>query len=238
MAKPVAPPRNRVLTSLRPNDRALIEPHFKDVVMTQGTLLQEQGEQINYVYFPHTGMISLLAVMRLGNSVEIATVGREGTVGAMSRFGPRRSFTRAIVQADGIASRISTVKFQEAVKKSENLREAVVRFNECLLAQVQQTAACNALHELDERLCRSLLQTQDRTGGTLITLTHELLAQMLAVRRTTVTLVARSLQKAGAIKYRRGKIEILDRGMLEKRACECYDVVSREMDYQLPGGRG
>jgi CRP-like cAMP-binding protein len=235
MAKPVAPLRNRVLASLNPNDLALIEPNLKDIVMTQGVLLQEQGEQINHIYFPHTGMISLLAVMRSGNSIETATVGREGAVGAMSGFGGRHAFTRAIVQADGTASRISVAKFQEATRKSAGLRETIVRFNEGLLAQVQQTAACNALHELDERLCRWLLQTQDRVGGTMIALTHEFLSQMLAVRRTTVTLVARGLQKDGIIRYRRGKIEILDRKKLEKRSCECYGVVSREIEKHLPG---
>ena len=184
---------------MSPTDLALIEPNLKEIVMVQGTLLQEQGEQINHIYFPHTGMISLLAVMHNGNSIETATVGREGAVGGMSGFGGRHAFTRAIVQADGTASRISVTKFQEATSKSPGLRQTIVRFNEGLLAQVQQTAACNALHELDERLCRWLLQTQDRVGGNLITLTHEFLSQMLAVRRTTVTLVARGLQKDGII---------------------------------------
>jgi CRP-like cAMP-binding protein len=205
--------------------------------MAQGTLLQEQGDQISYVYFPHSGMISLLAVMKQGNSVEIATVGREGAIGAMSGFGSRHSFTRAIVQADGAASRIGTTHFQDAMKKSATLRETIVRFNEGLLAQVQQTAACNALHDLEQRLCRWLLQTQDRAGGDIITLTHEFLSQMLAVRRTTVTLVARGLQTAGVIEYRRGKIRIVDRRKLEKRACECYKVVSEQIDKHLPGAK-
>jgi CRP-like cAMP-binding protein len=237
MAKPVAQSRNRVLASLSPSDLALIGPHLKDVVMVQGTLLQEQGEQIDYIYFPHTGMISLLAVMHSGNSIETATVGREGVVGAMAGFGSRHAFTRAVVQADGTASRIGVAKFQEVIRKSAGLRETIVRFNEGLLAQVQQTAACNALHELEERLCRWLLQTQDRVGSNHITLTHEFLSQMLAVRRTTVTLVARGLQDAGVIQYKRGKIEILDRKKLEKRACECYGVVSREIEKHLPGAK-
>ena len=121
------------------------------------------------------------------------------------------------------------------MKKSATLREIIVRYNEGLLAQVQQTAACNAVHDLEQRLCRWLLQTQDRAGGDMITLTHEFLSQMLAVRRTTVTLVARSLQDAGAIEYRRGKIRIVDRRKLEKRVCECYKVVSQQIDRHLPG---
>ena len=229
---------NRLLDSLPPAEAALLKPRLKTIKMVQGTLLQEPGDQIGHIYFPLSGMISLLAVMKQGNSVEVATVGREGTVGAMSGFGPRHAFTRAIVQVEGTAARISTQHFQEAMKKSASLREIVVRYNEGLLAQVQQTAACNALHDLEQRLCRWLLQTQDRAGGDMITLTHEFLSQMLAVRRTTVTLVARSLQDAGAIEYRRGKIRIVDRRKLEKRACECYKVVSQQIDKHLPGAPG
>lgn len=238
MENPTLGSSNRLLDSLPPAESALLKLHLKTVKMVQGTLLQEPGDQIGYIYFPTSGMISLLAVMKQGNSVEVATVGREGAVGAMSGFGPRHAFTRAIVQVEGTALRISTAHFQEAMKKSASLRETVVRFNEGLLAQVQQTAACNALHDLEQRLCRWLLQTIDRAGGDMITLTHEFLSQMLAVRRTTVTLVARSLQDAGAIEYRRGKIRIVDRRKLEKRACECYKVVSQQIDIHMPGARG
>lgn len=238
MENPQLGASNRLLDSLPTAEAALLKPLLKTVKMVQGTLLQEPGDQISQVYFPVSGMVSLLAVMKQGNSVEVATVGREGAVGAMSGLGPRHAFTRAIVQVSGEAARISTPNFQEAVKKSATLRETVVRFNEGLLAQVQQTAACNALHDLEQRLCRWLLQTQDRAGGDMITLTHEFLSQMLAVRRTTVTLVARSLQDAGAIEYRRGKIRIVDRRKLEKRACECYKVVSQQIDKHLPGAPG
>lgn len=229
---------NRILDSLPTAEGALLKPHLKTFAMVQGTLLQEQGDQIGYIYFPLSGMISLLAVMKQGQSVEIATVGREGAVGAMSGFGPSHAFTRGIVRVEGSAARISIAHFQEAMKKSAGLRETIVRYNEGLLAQVQQTAACNALHNLEQRLCRWLLQTQDRAGGDMITLTHEFLSQMLAVRRTTVTLVARGLQTAGAIEYKRGKIRIVDRRKLEKRACECYKVVSQQIDRHLPGSKG
>lgn len=235
MENPALGASNRLLDSLPPGEAALLKPQLKTFAMLQGTILQEQGEQISHIYFPHSGMVSLLAVMKQGHSVEIATVGREGAIGGMAGFGPRHAFTRALVQVDGAASRITTAHFQEAMKKSTALRETVVRFNEGLLAQVQQTAACNALHDLEQRLCRWLLQTQDRTPGEIIMLTHESLSQMLAVRRTTVTLVARGLQKAGAIEYRRGKIRIVDRRKLEKRACECYKVVSQQIEKHLPG---
>lgn len=235
MENPALGASNRLLDSLPAGDAALLKPHLKTIAMVQGASLQEQGEQIGHIYFPHNGMISLLAVMKQGNSVEIATVGREGAIGAMAGFGPRHAFTRALVQVDCAVSRITTGHFQDAMKKSAALRETVARFNEGLLAQVQQTAACNALHNLEQRLCRWLLQTHDRTSGEIIALTHESLSQMLAVRRTTVTLVARSLQKAGAIEYRRGKIRIVDRRKLEKRACECYKVVGEQIEKHLPG---
>ncbi|MDI1346298.1 MAG: Crp/Fnr family transcriptional regulator [Pseudolabrys sp.] len=237
MENPILGVSNRLLDSLPSGDVALLKPQLKTIAMVQGDLLQEQGEHIDHIYFPHSGMISLLAVMKQGNSVEIATVGREGAIGAMAGFGPRHAFTRAIVQVDCAASRIATGHFQDVMKKSAGLRETVARFNEGLLAQVQQTAACNALHDLEQRLCRWLLQTQDRAESDMITLTHEILSQMLAVRRTTVTLVARSLQKAGAIEYRRGKIRIVDRRKLEKRACECYKVVSEQIEKHLPGAK-
>ena len=237
MENPILGASNRLLDSLPPGEAALLKPQLKTVKMVQGTLLQEPGDQINYVYFPHSGMISLLAVMKQGNSVEVATVGREGALGGMSGFGPRHAFTRGIVQVSGEASRVATTHFQEAMKKSVTLRETIVRYNEGLLAQVQQTAACNALHDLEQRLCRWMLQTLDRSESDMITLTHEFLSQMLAVRRTTVTLVARSLQDAGAIEYRRGKIRVVDRRKLEKRACECYKVVSQQIDRHLPGAK-
>ena len=226
--------RNRLLAALRPVEMALLQPHLKEVELEQGTMLHEQGESIERVHFPNSGMISLLAVMQQGNAVETATVGREGAVGAMSGLGPRRAFTRAVVQMPGTASQIPTAKFQSIVSGSQALRDIIVRQNEVLLAQVQQSAACNALHEAESRFCRWLLQSRDRSDGDIVPITQEFLAQMLGVRRTTVTLVAQSLQDAGLLRYRRGRIEILDRTMLEERACECYGVVRRTIEQYLP----
>jgi CRP-like cAMP-binding protein len=140
-------------------------------------------------------MISLLAVMSDGQGIETATVGSEGVVGAMSGFGIRRGFTRAVVQAPLVASRISCTQFQAAIQKSE--ANLIVNYNELLLAQIQQTAACNALHATESRLARWLLQTRDRIDSDVLPLTQEFLSQMLGVRRTTVTLVARQLEQAG-----------------------------------------
>ena len=225
---------NRLLAALGPAEIALLQPHLKEIQLDQGAMLQEQGERIERVFFPHSGMISLVAVMRQGNSIETATIGREGAVGAMSGLGPRHAFTRAVVQMPGIGSQITTSKFQSIVEQSPAIRDIVVRYNEVLLAQVQQSAACNALHEAEARFCRWLLQSRDRSDSDIVPITQEFLAQMLGVRRTTVTLVAQSLQDDGLLRYRRGRVEILDRAGLEERACECYKVVSREIEQYLP----
>lgn len=230
--------QNRLLAALRPPEMALLHPHLRDVPLVQGAMLQDKGERIDRVFFPQSGMISLLAVMQPGNAIETATVGREGAVGAMSGLGPRHAFTRAVVQMPGLASQISTGRFQAIVAQSAAIRDIVVNYNEVLLAQVQQSAACNALHDAEARFCRWLLQSCDRSDSDIVPITQEFLAQMLGVRRTTVTLVAQSLQDAGMLRYRRGRIEIIDRAALEARACECYEVVRRETDQYLPPAEG
>ena len=199
-----------------------------------GLLLQEPDKPTEFVYFPHQGMISLLAVMSDGQGIETATVGSEGVVGAMSGFGIRRGFTRAVVQAPLVASRISCAHFQAAVQKSDALKHLIVSYNELLLAQIQQTAACNALHPTETRLARWLLQTRDRIDSDVLPLTQEFLSQMLGVRRTTVTLVARQLERAGLIQTRRGRIIVMDRKGLEDVACECYAIVRDQISAALP----
>jgi CRP-like cAMP-binding protein len=226
--------RNRLLATLPSADLTLLSPHLKDVVLEQGFVLQEQGESIKEVYFPIEGIISLLAVMRQGDAIETATVGREGAVGLLSGLGPRRSHTRAVVQVSGTALRIQASLFRKAAEGSPAIRDIIGRYGEMLLIQVQQTAACNALHDVEERLSRWLLQARDRVDGNIIRLTHEFLSQMLGVRRPTVTVVARMLQQAGLIRYHRGHIEILDRPGLEARACECYRAIRRQIDEVAP----
>ena len=164
-------------------------------------------------------------------------MGREGSVGSLAGLGPRRSHTRAVVQVAGAASRIAAARFCKAAGESQAIRDTIVRYGEMLLIQVQQTAACNALHDVEERLSRWLLQARDRVDENTIRLTHEFLSQMLGVRRPTVTVVARTLQEAGLIRYHRGHIEIVDRRGLEARACECYSVIRRQIDKITPAGR-
>jgi CRP-like cAMP-binding protein len=229
--------RNRLLAALTPKDFSAIASDLKDIPLSQGVVLHEAGEVIEHVYFPQTGMISLLTVMQDGREVETATIGREGGAGIMSGLGSRLSPHRSVVQIAGLASRISAMRFEAAATASAAVKDIVVRYSDCLMMMVQQSAGCNALHGLESRLCRWLLQTRDRNDSDQLPLTQEFLSQMLGVRRTTLTLIAQELQNAGLIRYRRGHIEIVDRSGLEAKACECYGVIKRlseEMFAQAP----
>src|SRR5262245_48713266 len=221
---------NRFLASLPPHDFSRLAPHLRTIALERGVMLHDVGEEIEHVYFPRTGMVSLLAVMQSGATVETAAIGRAGVVGASAGLSARSTFTRAIVQLPGTAGWLSASHFHAAASQSQAIRDLIVRYNDILLAQVQQSVACNALHSLEARLCRWLLQTHDCIDGNDIPLTQELLGQMLGVRRTTVTIAARLLQSAGLIRYRRGHIQILDRGALEEIACECYAVVRQNTE--------
>jgi CRP-like cAMP-binding protein len=219
---------NQLLTALSSSDYSLLRPHLKEVGLEQGSVLQDHGERVQYVYFPVSGMISLLTVMRDGKGVETVVVGREGALGAHCAFGIWHAYSRAVVQISGRAARIAGAQFQKAVRESERMGDLLLRYRELRLAQTQQSAACNALHGAESRLSRWLLQTSDVIGADMVPLTQEFLSQMLGVRRTTVTAIARTLQETGMIHYTRGRIEISDREKLEKSACECYEVLRRQ----------
>jgi CRP-like cAMP-binding protein len=221
---------NRLLASLDPTDFDLLAPHLCNVPLVQGLVLQEQEAPVEKVYFPVSGVISLISVMQGGEVVETAMVGCEGAVGAFGGLGPWNAFTRGVVRLPGIAAVIPVPHFQAAVGQSTHIRNLVLRYKEAMLAQVQQTAACNALHQLEQRLARWLLQALDRTDSPNLPLTQELISQMLAARRSTVTVIAGKLQQAGLIRYHRGRIEIVDRLKLEEAACECYGTIRRRTE--------
>jgi CRP-like cAMP-binding protein len=222
---------NRLLASLGPADLALLSPHLKDSQLQQGMVLQEAGDPTEQVYFPNSGMISLLAVMEAGNGVETATIGREGAVGVMAGLVGRSSATgRAVVQLEGVFSHIARAPFRNALGKSPEMRALISRYNDAQITLVYQVAGCNALHQVIARLCRWLLQTRDRSDSDILPLTHEFLSEMLGVQRTTVTMLARELQSLGLVIYRRGRIEIKDRPGLEKKACECYETGRRKIE--------
>jgi CRP-like cAMP-binding protein len=221
---------NRFLAMLPPHDFALLAPQLRTITLERGVMLHDVGEEIEHDYFPHTGMVSLVAVMQNGATVETATIGRAGVIGASAGLGAYSTFARAMVQLPGTAAWLSAARFHAAASQSQAIRDLIVRYNDLLLAQIQQSVACNALHTLEAKLCRWLLQTHDCVDGHVIPLTQEFLGQMLGVRRTTVTIAARVLQSAGLIRYRRGHIQILDRKALEEIACECYAVVRQNAD--------
>src|SRR5262245_1726323 len=221
---------NRFLGTLPPHEFSLLVPHLRTIPLERGVMLHDVGEEIDHVYFPHSGMVSLVAVMQSGATVETATIGRAGVIGASAGLGAKWAFARAIVQLPGKAAWISASQFHTAANQSQAIRDLIARYNNVLLAQVQQSVACNALHAMEARLCRWLLQTHDCVDDNSIPLTQEFLGQMLGVRRTTVTIAARLLQSAGLIRYRRGLIQIVDRAALEDISCECYAVVRQNAE--------
>ncbi len=216
---------NKLLASLPRDHFDRLLPHLSTVSLPQGNVLAEAGDEVDQVYFPHYGMLSLLAVLRDGKAIETATVGREGVVGAMAGLGLYRSLVRVVVQMPIACSKIAASHFRTVAASSDPVRNLCIRYNEVLLSQARVTAACNALHSIEARFCRWLLQSADRAASDTVALTQEFLAEMLGVRRTSVTEVASKVQAAGAITYSRGMIKILDRQMLVRISCECYQTL-------------
>jgi CRP-like cAMP-binding protein len=216
---------NKLLASLPRDHFDRLLPHLSTILLQQGVILCEAGDEVDQVYFPHDGMLSLLAVLRDGKAIETATVGRAGVVGAMAGLGLYKSLVRVVVQMPLTCSRIAASHFRTAVSASEITRNLCIRYNEVLLSQARVTAACNALHPIEARFCRWLLQSADRSAADTVALTQEFLAEMLGVRRTSVTEVASRVQNAGVITYSRGVIKILDRPALMRMSCECYETL-------------
>jgi CRP-like cAMP-binding protein len=221
-------PGNRLLAALPREAFAFLQRDMKQVALAQGVVLLEPGDAIDRVYFPQGGMISLLVISSEGALVETATVGREGAVGLHRGLGKRFSFTRAIVQMPARCFVIPADRFEDAAREHPAVRDVVARYTEILWAEAQQLVACNAIHDASNRLCRWLLHCADRIGSDVLPVTQDFLSQMLGVRRTTVTLLAQALQQKGAIAYRRGRIAITDRRILEACSCECYRAIRQE----------
>jgi CRP-like cAMP-binding protein len=216
---------NKLLASLPHEDFQLLIPHLSSVQLARGTVLAEPGGEVNHAYFPLSGMVSLVVIMRDGKAVETATVGREGVVGAMSGIGLHISQVRAIAQLPVLARKIASTELRKAVSSSRAIAHLCLNYNEVLLTQTQINVACNALHQVEARFCRCLLQTRDRAESDTIMLTQEFLAEMIGVRRTSVTEVASKRQAAGAISNSRGLIKIVDLDALRAMACECYETL-------------
>jgi CRP-like cAMP-binding protein len=225
------PLQNKLLAALPRADFDMFSSHLKTETLAQGLVLASPGDEVDQIYFPLSGMISILAVLRDGKAIETATVGIEGVVGAMAGFGLYNSLARCVVQLPMEVSKISAARFRKVAANSDNIRNMCILYNEVLLSQARVTAACNALHVVEARFCRWLLQSADRAASDTIHLTQEFLAEMLGVRRTSVTEIAVKMQEAGAISYSRGAIKILDRSALEKTSCECYQVLLDQSDF-------
>jgi len=225
MQRPVPALQNSLLEALPSADLGLFAFNLVQVELERGRLLYDPGDPIDHVYFPHDGVISLMTLMENGAAIESTTIGPEGALGLMAAVAPRLSLSRAIVQTPLRAARISAERLHEAWDKSPALRDLVDRHTEALYGHAIQSVACNALHSVEERFCRWLLTCHDRISSDTVALTQEFLADMLGVQRTTVTAVARSLQEKGMIRYRRGVVDIVDRGALLGLTCECYGVI-------------
>lgn len=216
---------NLFLAALSPQDLAIIQPHLKAVDLRQGAVLADPGARVEDILFVESGMISITTTMEDGAAIELASLGREAVVGSLAALGVHRANARTIVQITGSGQRISAADYRAAMARSPVFLKVVLLSSELAMAQMQQTAACNALHSAERRMCRWIIQVRDRVGGDVLRLTHDFVAQMLAVRRPTVTLIAQELQNAGLIRYRRGEITILDHAGLERAACECVEAL-------------
>lgn len=226
--------RNSLLMALVDEDRRRLRPHLEAVRLPRGVLL-EAGQRVTHVHFPLDCVISLAVPMGDGGTVETATIGREGMDGYVVALGNHRTLLRSVVQIEGEAARLPVCRLEEAFAASAAVRDLVLRYAQVVLGHVAQVAACNAVHATEARFCRCLLLLRDRFGGNTLSFTHEALAEMLGVQRPTVTLVARTLQAAGLIRYRRGVVEILDGEGLEEAGCECYGAILANYEAVLPG---
>lgn len=226
---------NRLLAALSARDRGLIRPHLVSRIVVRGQVLFEPGEEVDTTYFPCRGtMASLLVISSDGREVEAATIGREGAIGGIVSAGHKPAYGRAVVQIGGPAYCVDTARLEDAKERSPAFRNLFSRYADALLSQMMQSVACNALHSIEARCSRWLLSTHDRVGQGSIPLTHEALAEMLGVQRTTVTGVAKALQARGLIRYSRGRVEILNREGIEATACECYSAVESHFARLLP----
>jgi CRP-like cAMP-binding protein len=214
---------NQLLASLGADKITALLPRIKAVELPQETVLFETGDTIKTVYFPLSGLVSIVVDLASGEMIETAMIGNDGSVGSAALNNPI-SLNRAVVQVAGAAGALSVNQFRELVQESATFRADVARHEQFLLAQAQQAAACNAAHNIEQRLSRWLLRCHDLVGSE-ISLTQEFLAEMLGVRRTSVTLVAMSLQRAGLIEYSRGHVRLLDLDGLRESTCECYATI-------------
>jgi CRP-like cAMP-binding protein len=217
--------KNQLLELLQPSDAKLLAPHLKLAKFEQHEILFEAERQIRHVYFPTTAVVSLVVTLSTGEMVEAAMVGKDGVVGASAALDGKMSLSRGIIQLGGEIMVCDTDALNSTALQSPKLLALMIRHEQTVYAQAQQSAACFATHQVEARLCRWLLRARDLSGSDYLPFTQEYLGEMLGVRRTSVTAVAHTLQEAGLIKYSRGKIQVTDAEGLQESACECYSSV-------------
>jgi len=234
MPTPHSPKQNHLLAALPATEFERLSPHLELVPMPLGEVLYEPGGQLRHVYFPTTSIVSLLYVFADGASAESAVVGNDGILGISLFMGGETTPSQAVVQSAGYGYRLEAQLLKQEFHRPKSvLHLLLLRYTQALITQMTQTAVCNRHHSVEQQLCRWLLLSLDRLSSNEITMTHELIANMLGVRREGVTAAAGSLQRAGLIRYGRGHIEVLDRARLEREVCECYAVVKKEVDRLL-----
>lgn len=221
---------NEILRELPPNESGAVLPKLELVRLQPRQVLHEAGDTLKSAYFCNTGLISILSVLSDGKTVEVGLVGREGLVGLPLIAGFRTSATRSVVQVPGTALRVDNEAFAVLLRECPRLERKLQQFSQIMAMQTTQIAACDRLHEVEERLARWLLMSADRVGSTSLGLTQEVLGQMLGTRRSSVTVAAGILQKAGLIAYTRGDVRIVQRAKLEQAACECYGLMRRQVE--------
>jgi CRP-like cAMP-binding protein len=226
-------PTNLLLASLSAADLKLLEPHLKPLELPQHKVLWEAGQSVSAVYFPYDAVVSLVVTLSSGEAIEAAMVGRDGVVGALAALDGRISLSRAVVQISGHGASCDVEALKQATMQSATLYSLLIRHEQVVYAQAQQSAACNAMHTIEERLARWLLRARDLSQSDTLPFTQEFLAEMLGVRRTSVSTVAHTLQQAGFLKYARGRIHIVNLEGLQESACECYYTVCRNYDTLL-----
>jgi CRP-like cAMP-binding protein len=219
---------NHLLAALPPDAFEQLRVHLEPVSFSLGEVVYESGGQMPYVYFPTTSHISLLYTMIDGSTAEMGLVGNEGVVGIALFMGGETTPNRAVVQGGGFAFRMKAKTMLDEFKRGGEFQHLLLRYTQALITQISQTAVCNRLHSVEQRLCRWLLMTRDLTQSDELQMTHEFISHMLGVRREGVTMAAQRLQEMGIISYVRGHIRILDREQLLAHVCECYQVVKDE----------
>ncbi|MEQ8660388.1 MAG: Crp/Fnr family transcriptional regulator [Gammaproteobacteria bacterium] len=240
MSEPPDPRQNNILGALPDDDFERLQPTLERVDLSLAAVLYEPGDTMRHVYFPTDAIVSLLYVMESGASAEISVVGNDGVVGIALFMGGESTSSRAIVQSAGVAYRMRGEVLKAEFNRHGMMMQVLLRYTQALITQMAQTAVCNRHHSIDQQLCRWLLLSLDRLPDNRLTMTQELIANMLGVRREGVTEAAGRLQRLGVIAYRRGRITVFDRPALERLSCECYAVVKRESDRlranYVPGG--